>query len=172
MVELAGRIDSCTIFSKLDLQKGYFQVPIAAAVVIKTAFITRFSLFKFLHMPLGLKIAGMTFQRLMGKILFDILFVCIYLDYMLVTSRNPEEHQHHIQQVLQRLQHNGLVLNAEKCVWGKPEVEFLGHKILAAGVAPVESCVADVQNFLRPATAAAAIVRPLTVALCGNPASK
>ena len=68
MADLSARLDGCTIFSKLDLQKGYLQVPVAAADVEKTAVITPFGLFEFLRMPFGLKNAGMTFQRLMDKI--------------------------------------------------------------------------------------------------------
>jgi hypothetical protein len=68
MGDLASRLDGCTIFSKLDLQKGYFQVPVTAADVAKTGIITPFGLFEFLRMPFGLKNAGMTFQRLMDRI--------------------------------------------------------------------------------------------------------
>jgi hypothetical protein len=67
MGDLAGRLDGCNIFSKLDLQKGYFQVPVAAANVKKTAVITPFGLFEFLRMPFGLKNAGMTFQKVNGS---------------------------------------------------------------------------------------------------------
>jgi hypothetical protein len=51
MGDLAARLDGCTIFTKLDLQKGYFQVPVAAGDVPKMAIITPFGLFEFLHMP-------------------------------------------------------------------------------------------------------------------------
>jgi cleavage and polyadenylation specificity factor subunit 1 len=68
MGDLSSRLDGCVIFSKLDLQKGYFQVPVAPEDVHKTAIITPFGLFEFLRMPFGLKNAGMTFQRLMDKI--------------------------------------------------------------------------------------------------------
>jgi cleavage and polyadenylation specificity factor subunit 1 len=166
-------------------------VPVAAADIKKTAVITPFGLFEFLRMPFGLKNAGMTFQRLMDKILFDIPFVFVYLDDMLIASKSREEHEYHLREVLHRLQANGLVLNVAKCVWGLSEIEFLGHKISAEGVAPLANRVAAVQRFPRPANtqqlqaflglfnfyrrfvlAAAAIVMPLTDALKGSPASK
>jgi hypothetical protein len=58
MGDLSGCLNGCTIFSKLDLQKGYFQVPVAAADIAKTAIITPFGLFEFLRMPFGLKNQG------------------------------------------------------------------------------------------------------------------
>jgi Reverse transcriptase (RNA-dependent DNA polymerase) len=114
MGDLAGRLDGCTIFTKLDLQKGYFLVPVAAADVKKTAVIMPFGLFEFVRMPFGLKNAGMTFQRLMDRILFDIPYVFVYLDDMLIASRTREKHLLHLQEVLGRLQDNGLVLNVAK----------------------------------------------------------
>jgi hypothetical protein len=69
MVDLAARLDGCRIFSKLDLRKGYLQVPVAAADIAKTAIITPFGLFEFTRMPFGLRNVGMTFQRLMDSIL-------------------------------------------------------------------------------------------------------
>ena len=55
-----------------------------------------------------------------------------------------------MRQVLQALQDNGLVIHAEKCVWGVQELENLGHKISAAGVLPLPSHVAAIQDFPRP----------------------
>jgi hypothetical protein len=139
-------------------------------------------------MPFGLKNAGMTFQRLMDRIFFDIPFVYVYLDDMLITSRSLGDHRRHLEEVLRRLQANGLVIKAGKCVWAQQAVEFLGHNILAKGLSPLPHRVEAVSNFPQPRTvkqlqaflglfnfhrrfvpAAATIVRPLTDALRGNP---
>jgi Reverse transcriptase (RNA-dependent DNA polymerase) len=66
----------------------------------KTAVITPFGLFEFIRMPFGLKNAGMTFQRMMDQIFANIPYIFVYLDDVLVASRNMEEHQHHLRQVL------------------------------------------------------------------------
>jgi Reverse transcriptase (RNA-dependent DNA polymerase) len=60
MGDLSSRLDGCRIFSKLDLQKGYLQVPVTAKDIPKTAIITPFGLFEFLRMPFGLRNACMT----------------------------------------------------------------------------------------------------------------
>jgi Reverse transcriptase (RNA-dependent DNA polymerase) len=131
MRDLSGRLDGCTIFTKLDLQKGYFQVLVTAANVPKTAVITPFGLFEFVRMPFGLKNAVMTFQRLMDRLFFNIPFVFVYLDDLLVASRSVEVHRRHLREVLQCLQDNSLVLNVDKCVRGQRSLEFLGHQVSA-----------------------------------------
>jgi hypothetical protein len=98
MGDLSARLDGCKIFSKLDLQKGYYQVPVVAADAHKTAVITPFGLFEFTRMPFGLKNAGMTFQGLMDHIFFDLPFSFVYLDDLLVASRSIEEHRRHLRQ--------------------------------------------------------------------------
>jgi hypothetical protein len=115
MADLSARLAGCSYFSKLDLQKGYLQVPVAAADVPKTAVITPFGLFEFVRMPFGLKNAGMTFQRLMDSILNGLPFVFVYLDDILIASPCLESHRSHIAEVLRILQQNGLVINANKC---------------------------------------------------------
>jgi Reverse transcriptase (RNA-dependent DNA polymerase) len=72
MADFAARLDGCRVFSKLDLNKGYLQVPVAAADIPKTALITPFGLFEFVRMPFGLKNAGMTFQLMMDAIFADL----------------------------------------------------------------------------------------------------
>jgi hypothetical protein len=67
MADLAARLDGCRVFSKLDLRKGYLQVPVAAEDIAKIAIITPFGLFEFTCMPFGLRNTGMTFQRLMDS---------------------------------------------------------------------------------------------------------
>jgi hypothetical protein len=188
MADLAARLDDCTIFSKLDLRKGYLQVPVATADVPKTAIITPFGLFEFLLMPFGLRNAGMTFQRLMDSLLGRLPFAFVYLDDILVASPSAAEHQRHLAAVLSVLQDNGLVVNAEKCTFGQPSMEFLGHSIGPAGIRPLPSHVQAIANFPRPVTvrnlqaflglfnfyrrfvpAAARLILPLTRALRRDP---
>ena len=188
MADLSSRLSGCKVFSKLDLQKGYLQVPVAAADVPKTAVITPFGLFEFLRMPYGLKNAGMTFQRLMDHIFQGLPFAFIYLDDVLVASPDAATHRLHLTAVFQLLSDNGLVLNAGKCCFGQQSVEFLGHIVSAAGVAPLPGRVDAINNFPQPSSvrelqgflglfnfyrrfvpAAAKLVRPLTDCLKGGP---
>jgi hypothetical protein len=93
MFDLTARLDGCQIFSKLDLRKGYLQVPVAVEDIAKTAIITPFGLFEFTCMPFGLCNAGMTFQRLMDSILGSLPFTFVYLDNILVTRSDEAAHR-------------------------------------------------------------------------------
>jgi hypothetical protein len=188
MADLVARLDGCPVFSKLDLRKGYLQVPIAADDVPKTAIITPFGLFEFVRMPFGLRNAGMTFQRLMDSLLGGLPFMFVYLDDIIVASTCEALHRRHLLQVFSLLEQNVLVVNEEKCVFGQSSVEFLGHIISAAGSSPLPSRVEAIAAFPRPVTvrqlqaflglfnfyrkfipAAARVVLPLTRALRGGP---
>ena len=188
--DFTNNLKQCTVFSKLDLVKGYHQVPMNSEDICKTAIVTPFGLFEFLSMPFGLKNAAQTFQRLMDQIFKGLPFVFIYLDDILVASRGRGLHLKHLRVVLELLVQNGLVINLDKCSFALPEIEYLGHKITATGIVPlrrhVESLlqlpppqdVRSLQRFLgmvnfyrRFLPGIAKILRPLTDALAGNPKS-
>jgi hypothetical protein len=128
---------------------------------------------------------------MMDRILFGLPWCFMYLDDVIVFSRTAAEHRAHLLQLFQILQEAGLVINRDKCVFGKSAVDFLGHRVLAAGSQPLCShveaiqehpgslCVKDLQGFLgvvnfyrRFVPAAAHIILPLTEAMKGNPSGK
>ncbi|XP_061913889.1 uncharacterized protein K02A2.6-like [Entelurus aequoreus] len=150
--DFSARLAGAAIFSKVDLVRGYHQVPVRAEDVPKTAVITPFGLFEFLRMPFGLKGAAQTFQRLMDSVLRGLNFVFVYLDDILVASPSAEEHQSHLTQVFTRLDEHGLIVNPSKCQFGLSEIDFLGHRISSLGAIPLPSKVQVVADFPRPST--------------------
>jgi len=186
--DFAANLHGCTVFSKIDLKKGYHQIPMAAADIEKTAIVTPFGLYEYIRMPFGLKNAAQTFQRLMDHLFRDKPFVFIYLDDMIIASRTTAEHHHHLEEIFAILQANGLVANTEKCAFGQPEVEFLGHQVSAGGLVPLPRHIDAIKEFPPPSDikglqrflgmlnffrrfipSAAAILRPLTDVLVGKP---
>ncbi len=126
MLDFADRLHGCTVFSKIDLRKGYWQIPVAAEDIKKTAISTPFGLFEFLRMPFGLRNAGSSFQRMMDRVLTGLPFAYCYLDDLRIASPDRATHFSHLRQVFGRLRDFGLVISLEKCDFCVDSFEFLG----------------------------------------------
>jgi hypothetical protein len=146
MQDLSNGLDSCSVFSKIDLVKGYHQIPVAREDIHKTAIITPFGLFGYLFTPFGLSNAAQTFQRMIDRTCADLKGTFPYMDDTQVGSPDRETHLHHLEKLFSVLAVNGLAINLEKCVFAVPTLEFLGHRISAAGSAPVTDHTAEIQN--------------------------
>jgi Reverse transcriptase (RNA-dependent DNA polymerase) len=149
IADMSAKLVGYTMFTKLDLKKGYYKIPVAPADVEKTAVITPFELFEFTRMPFGLRNAGQSFQRLMDSVTADLDPAFAYLDDLMIASQ-PKNHEQAVRAVLERLREYRLVLNLEKCEFGRKEIQFLGHKITASGIEPLNSHVAAVREFAPP----------------------
>ena len=151
IADVTSFLHGATVFSKLDLMKGYFQVPMHPEDIPKTAIVTPFGTYTF-NYSFGLKNGGATFQRLMDDILGDLSFCVCYVDDVLVFSNSRKQHLQHLKVVLERLSENGLIAREDKFTFGASEVEFLGHAISHLGVTPLREKVEAIQGFPKPST--------------------
>ena len=101
MLDFADWLRGCTVFSKIDLRKGYWQVPVPSNDISKTVVITPFGLYEFLRMAFGLRNAGAGFQWMMDRVIHGLAFAYCYLDDLRVASRSPEKHLQHLRILFQ-----------------------------------------------------------------------
>ena len=129
--ELLDCLLGATRFSKINLCTGFHQICIHPDDTPKTAFRTCYGHFEFLVLPFGLTNAPATFMALMHTVLHPLLDVCVivYLDDILIYSKDPSEHLQHLEQVLELLRENQLYGKLSKCDFSQSQVNFLGYII-------------------------------------------
>ena len=147
-------------FSKLDLAHAYQQIPLHEDSKQYVVINTHKGLYQYNRLPFGVASAPAIFQKTMEGVLQGIDHVTVYLDDILVTGKNEEEHLHNLEKVLIRLQQAGMRLKKKKCAFMLPCVEYLGHTISAHGLqstsekvkaikeAPVPTNVQQLRSFL------------------------
>ncbi|KAA3480843.1 Retrotransposable element Tf2 [Gossypium australe] len=133
---LFDQLRGATMFSKIDLRSGYYQLRVKESDVPKTAFKLRYGHYKFLVMPFGLTNAPAVFMDLMNRIFRPYLdrFVVVFIDDILIYSCDETQHAKHLRIVLQTLREKQLYAKFSKCEFWLREVGFLGHIMSAAGI--------------------------------------
>ena len=150
--DLLARIPQNSVFSKIDLQKAFFLIPVRKQDQCKTAIITPFGLYHYKVMPMGLKNATQTLQRYVDAVLRDVPGVIVYCDDILLFS-NKVDHICILDTVLQKLRQAGLVINKNKSKFFQESVEFLGHHLSATAISPLQNRIQAIQEFATPKTA-------------------
>ena len=151
--DLLDALHGAKWFSTLELESGYWQVPISEQDKEKTAFRTSSGqLFEFNQVPFGLCKAPATFSRLMDRILAGFHWeTCLfYLDDIIVFSSTWEEHLARLREVFERLRHAKLKLGAAKCTFAAKEVSYLGHRVTEEGLLPDPLLLAAIRDIPPP----------------------
>ena len=123
-------------FTKLDLRQAYFQLPLEESSRKYVTINTHRGLYEYTRLPFGVSSAPALFQKTMDTILQGLPGVTCYIDDILVTGANDQEHLQNLEQVLERLSHQGMRLKESKCSFLMPSVDYLGHRIDASGLHP------------------------------------
>ncbi|KAL9265864.1 Retrovirus-related Pol polyprotein from transposon 17.6-like protein, partial [Drosera capensis] len=150
--DLFDQLQGASVYSKIDLRSGYHQLRIKAEDISKTAFRTRYGHYEFVVMPFGLTNAPAVFMDLMNRVFKPYLdhFVVVFIDDILVYSRDHREHEEHLRTTLKTLRENELYAKFKKCEFWLTEVAFLGHVISGEGVKVDPKKIEAVTEWSRP----------------------
>jgi hypothetical protein len=145
---LFDQLAGTNIFSKIDLRSGYHQIKIRPCDIPKTTFSTRYGLYEYLIMSFGLTNAPTYVMYLMNSVFMPKLdkFVMVFIDDILIYSKDEDEHMQHLRIVLQRLQDHQLYAKFSKCEFWLSSVKFLGHTISSEGISVYPSKVQEVMD--------------------------
>lgn len=152
ITDIFDQLGFCQYFSSLDLATGYHQVLLHPNDSEKTAFSTPTGHYEFNRMPMGLKGAPATFQRLMTYVLSGLQGIkcLVYLDDIIVYGKTLNDHNNKLIDVFTQLRLHNLKLQPEKCTFLQKKITYLGHVISEKGIEPDPSKIECIKNYPRP----------------------
>lgn len=148
--DLIDEVGQAKFITKLDLLKGYYQIPLTEDAQQISAFITSFGLFHYLVAPFGMRNCPATFQRAMNNLTQGLGGVSVYIDDVLLFSSSWEEHLAQLAELLRRLQEARLTVKLAKSQFGVATVLYLGHEVGRGCVRPKTANVAAVLDYPIP----------------------
>ncbi|GJR89163.1 putative reverse transcriptase domain-containing protein [Tanacetum coccineum] len=121
--DLFDQLQGSSVYSKIDLRSGYHQLRVREEDISKTAFRTRYGHYEFQVMPFGLTNAPAVFMDLMNRVCKPYLdkFVIVFIDDILIYSKNKQEHEEHLKQILELLKKEELYAKFSKCEFWIPK---------------------------------------------------
>nr|GEY02517.1 putative reverse transcriptase domain-containing protein [Tanacetum cinerariifolium] len=129
--DLFDQLQGSSVYSKIDLRLGYHQLRVREKDIPKTAFRTCYNHYEFQVMPFGLTNTTAIFMDLMNRVCKPYLdkFVIVFIDDILIYSKSKQEHEEHLNLILELLKKEELYAIFSKCEFWIPKVQFLGHVI-------------------------------------------
>ncbi|GJR19633.1 putative reverse transcriptase domain-containing protein [Tanacetum coccineum] len=152
--DLFDQLQGSSIYSKIDLRSGYHQLRVREQDIPKTAFRTRYGHYEFQVMPFGLTNAPAVFMDLMNRVCKPYLdkFVIVFIDDILIYSKNEKEHEEHLKAILGLLKEEKLYAKFSKCDFWIPKVQFLGHVIDSRGIHVDPAKIESIKDWASPKT--------------------
>ena len=147
-----AQLTGATVFSKINANSGFWQIPLDPTSRELTTFITPFGRFHFNRLPFGIASAPEHFQRQMETILSGQEGVLCHMDDVLIFGKTQKEHDTRLHSALQRIQKAGVTLNREKCEFSRRRLTFLGHVIDERGVSPDPNKTSAISAMPKPTT--------------------
>ncbi|GJY77549.1 putative reverse transcriptase domain-containing protein [Tanacetum coccineum] len=139
--DLFDQLQGSSVYSKIDLRSGYHQLRVREEDISKTAFRTRYGHYEFQVMPFGLTNAPTVFMDLMNRVCKPYLekFVIVFIDDILIYSKNKQEHEEHLKIILELLKKEELYAKFSKCEFWIPKTEARNQRTSRWDVGGMES---------------------------------
>ena len=151
--DIINKLGKAQYISKIDLTKGFWQIPLTESSKEKSAFITPFGHYQFLVMPFGMVNSSASFVRLMKMVLSDCEeFADAFIDDIIIFSEEWYEHLQHIKTVLESLRKACLTAKPSKSMFAFKQIEFLAHVVGNGEVRPTQEKIEAIQNIPSPET--------------------
>ncbi|GJS74602.1 putative reverse transcriptase domain-containing protein [Tanacetum coccineum] len=152
--DLFDQLQGSSVYSKIDLRSGYHQLRVREQDIPKTAFRTRYGHYEFQVMPFGLTNAPAVFMDLMNRVCKPYLdkFVIVFIDDILIYSKDKKEHEEHLKAILELLKKEELYAKFSKCEFWIPKVQFLGHVIDSQGIHVDPAKIESIKDWASPKT--------------------
>nr|GEW71663.1 putative reverse transcriptase domain-containing protein [Tanacetum cinerariifolium] len=152
--DLFDQLQGSSVYSKIDLRSCYHQLRVREQDVPKIAFRTLFGHYEFQVMPFGLTNAPAVFMDLMNRVCKPYLdkFVIVFIDNILIYSKNEKKHKEHLKAILELLKKEKLYARFSKCEFWIPKVKFLSHVINIRGIHVDPAKIESIKDWASPKT--------------------
>ncbi|KAI3743000.1 hypothetical protein L1987_60701 [Smallanthus sonchifolius] len=150
--DMFDQLQVSSFYSKIDLRSGYHQLRVRDEDISNTTFRTRYSHYEFMVMPFRLTNAPAVFMDLMNRVCKPYLdqFVIVFIDDILIYSKNKEEQEEHLRLILELLRQEQMYAKFSKCEFWIREVQFLGHVVNEKGIHVDPSKIEAIKNWAAP----------------------
>ena len=150
--DMAFRVSTTTVFSKLDTVHGYWQIPLDewSQVLITVNIYTSFGRYCFTRLPFGIKSAQKVFRKRVSPHFDEIESMATDIDDILIWRFDEHEHDRRLKATLQECEETNLILNEGKCKFKVEDVFYCGHNFTKHGVRPDESKIKVIQEMQLP----------------------
>ncbi|GJR24461.1 putative reverse transcriptase domain-containing protein [Tanacetum coccineum] len=152
--DLFDQLQGSSIYLKIDMRSGYHQLRVREQDILKMTFRTRYGHYEFQVMPFGLTNAPAVFMDLMNRVCKPYLdkFVIVFIDDILIYSKDEKEHEEHLKAILELLKKEKLYAKFSKCEFWIPKVQFLGHVIDSRGIHVDPAKIESIKDWASPKT--------------------
>ncbi|KAI3754853.1 hypothetical protein L1987_54645 [Smallanthus sonchifolius] len=149
--DLLDQLQGSSFYSKIDLRSGYHQLRVRDEDISKTTFRTRYVHYELMVVPFRLTNSPAVFTDLMNRVCKPYLdhFVIVFIDDILIYSKNKEEH---LRLILELLKKEQLYAKFSKCEFWIREVQFSGHVVNEKGIHVDPLKIEVIKNWAAPTT--------------------